>query len=916
MENAFVKALKNRAGGKPDMLNALYLKSAKFNELNYILRLKLPQLEAYIEKFIKVGVGGIYKSFDKGLAENSEEYDRKTIFDSYENKLRIETWELEDLGSDIKNILNEIKHTAFESLEKANLDKFKHDQFDENFLFEDKEVSEMMYSIKNQIESDIQKISSTYSETTKSLNFILKEDDQETVEMFERWKNFIYSLSCNIKDHKWVIPHTSDYQTFKFGDQRHEFASKQINNSKEISLEFFKPQSIKQEKSQTFIQKEREFEDHSDSSENFVEGENDEDWGESNINDFKEEQSSVLYRQKKIINFSNFNVSRSKDQLVNVQEENEFFTGSMEFLKDVPDKEPSPEVLTPEIESEYDQNSPQMLEMSKPRESSKIEEAVNRSIFESGKLMTYYLSQEYETQKDAMSKDVDLLITEIDDFIQENLPKKHTDLSIIQKWVKKWISSMKESTDKCFNQTAERIIQSLSAFQKLHNVIVQEKQLLETKNSELRIKWELLESEKRISSTDLFDAKTLTFKKDQEISFLGKRIKNLEEELDKVSKKLKENRRQYHKLSEEVIKRTAFMEAVTEQIEVNETIENKNKFFGVRENTNKAEVSYKWGLKDLNYKLNVKEEKIISLGVENNSLKEKIADQDQTIIKLESDILIKQGQNKVLEIDRNEAVNSANSNESLMKRTQQHLDELKDEMKIILEEKNSKDEIIRELEIVLDKRNAEIHTLKTDLNKLEISKLVTFVLLIVEIDYKSLSRSLFSTEKERDHLALLLDTAEHYFQEENSRASISEDSEDLLSQSTSEKPSIKVGLEERPRVIEVIKDHFLGIMREYELEKSSRDEQITKLTQKVKSLYSKNIGYINDGRRTIEVILEISKVLGFINWFQVSKDLEKLKSSLNEDNSSYLARVKSMDEDMERIKKELAFLNIERYLLK
>src|SRR5690606_38676879 len=148
--------------------------------------------------------------------------------------------------------------------------------------------------------------------------------------------------------------------------------------------------------------------------------------------------------------------------------------------------------------------------------------------------------------------------------------------------------------------------------------------------------------------------------------------------------------------------------------------------------------------------------------------------------------------------------------------------ELREEVKFILREKNSKIETIKQLEVLLDKRAGEMHTVKKDLNSLQIS-------------YKSLMNTLYSTEKERDHLAILLDTAQNFKNEYGSKGSSSESREDLdfsssefldhhlnnssdSNESSFVKSQVSVDLninsKDNPKVIEIIKEHFLDIMKE------------------------------------------------------------------------------------------------------
>ena len=201
------------------------------------------------------------------------------------------------------------------------------------------------------------------------------------------------------------------------------------------------------------------------------------------------------------------------------------------------------------------------------------------------------------------------------------------------------------------------------------------------------------------------------------------------------------------------------------------------------------------------------------------------------------------------------------------------MNEVREELKFFLEDKNSKTESLKQLEIVLDRRNGEIHSLKKEIHKLE-------------LNFKNLKNVLYTTEKERDHLAVLLDTAEFHHEnsdsddESKTSPTNSEDNleltdsefinQNLTNTEPSEKDSqpvvnLNINSKDNPKVIEIIKEHFLDIMKEYEEEKAQKDIQISELTKKIKTLYSKNITYANDGKENIDMLLEISSILKQIN---------------------------------------------------
>ena len=178
------------------------------------------------------------------------------------------------------------------------------------------------------------------------------------------------------------------------------------------------------------------------------------------------------------------------------------------------------------------------------------------------------------------------------------------------------------------------------------------------------------------------------------------------------------------------------------------------------------ELSYKWSLQDLNNKLNVKEERIISLGLANNELKNSISELQTKIYQLEKDILAKDGQIRIISIDWKEANIKAESAQSLHEKSQAELEKLQDEIKVVLELKNTHGEAITKLESVIDRRNEEIHKLNKELN-------------LTKNEYRILNSKLNTIQKERDHFAKLLDTTQQHENEfsyqESSSGSVSND---------------------------------------------------------------------------------------------------------------------------------------------
>lgn len=335
--------------------------------------------------------------------------------------------------------------------------------------------------------------------------------------------------------------------------------------------------------------------------------------------------------------------------------------------------------------------------------------------------------------------------------------------------------------------------------------------------------------------------------------------------------KLHDHKKQYDLLSEEVIRRTAIIDEVAEQIDSNTFFSNQSTLdTSERKKQKELETNYKHGLKDLNYKLTVKEERITALGKRNNELASENSKLSHQINKLEGEVLTQEGKIKVLTIEKKDAENSNQMNKSLYEKAQEEVDQLRDEIKIILEDRNSQAESIKQLEIMLDRRNGEINTLKKNMHRME-------------LDYRNVMTNLYNTEKERDHFATLLDTVQFnkrkYESSQTSNSEFETDSEassqqseflgSELDQPQKQTNDIKVDLginsKEQPEVIEIIKEHFLEIMGKYEEEKYSKDLLINDLIKKLKTQYASNINIISQTKDHVEVILEIIKVLNQIS---------------------------------------------------
>lgn len=258
---------------------------------------------------------------------------------------------------------------------------------------------------------------------------------------------------------------------------------------------------------------------------------------------------------------------------------------------------------------------------------------------ESGKLMTYYLTQDNETQKLKSDKEEELLkssnklLSLVDEFISEDLSRKHKDMSNISENIGATSKELTSSISEIFSQTNTKILESLVKLQKSYNYLVEEKRRMSQEIAELNVKCEILETDKKNNDKEIYDTRTELTKKDDLEQKLNMDVTNLTNQVSDLKSKLTENKKHYNKLSEEIIRRTALMDELSSQFELEKALEDRTT--KDTDYKKELEVNYKWSLKDLNSKLNVKEEKILSLGMANNELKQKVAQLQQEIQKLE-----------------------------------------------------------------------------------------------------------------------------------------------------------------------------------------------------------------------------------------------------------------------------------------
>ncbi|CAI2380951.1 unnamed protein product [Moneuplotes crassus] len=178
-----------------------------------------------------------------------------------------------------------------------------------------------------------------------------------------------------------------------------------------------------------------------------------------------------------------------------------------------------------------------------------------------------------------------------------------------------------------------------------------------------------------------------------------------------------------------------------------------------------------------------------------------------------------------------------------------------------------------------------------------------------------------NAERERDHLARLLEMVEfkhNKYDGESSQQESGDSWEDSRSSHTSNLSSdgeFKIKLKDTgrkkdvPRVVEVIKDNFFSIMEEYENEKNYSQAELIQVRNDIKKMYSKVINYAVDGCEMVKLIFQISGVLSFIDCFEVSGELEMVKNILKDKESTHRAKLRAMQEDIIRAKEEVNELN-------
>ena len=144
----------------------------------------------------------------------------------------------------------------------------------------------------------------------------------------------------------------------------------------------------------------------------------------------------------------------------------------------------------------------------------------------------------------------------------------------------------------------------------------------------------------------------------------------------------------------EAKRRTAFLEEIIEQNEVTEKADSKYYTAERSQDTHKQkELDFNDGLNDLNFKLNIKEERITELSTQNSELRENIHDLKKRVQKMEVENMVQQRQLKVLQIEKDEAIYSSDSHLKLYEKAQSELYE-------VIEEKDSQSTTIRNLEIL------------------------------------------------------------------------------------------------------------------------------------------------------------------------------------------------------------------------
>jgi len=310
-------------------------------------------------------------------------------------------------------------------------------------------------------------------------------------------------------------------------------------------------------------------------------------------------------------------------------------------------------------------------------------------------------------------------------------------LFLIKYSITKSIKKVHLTTTETFNKQTEAIVRSMHEFQRVQS---------ETEQEQKNIFEEQMKSIKSMMDQNTSFLKNVQHqelsKKDEEIGRHLQKIKQLQSTITDDNRIIKN-------LNSEIWKRVALITTIGDQIAQNT----------VREQTQ--------NLRELKIEKNKEIARTIQSDMDN--LNSKLDGKDKRITDLEKQLEVNEAKVKVLmraqEVERERVKGSG---WSVLKPSQQQLSwEYRIAQNTHLEKR------VKELEILLDKRNGEIHTLKTELNK-------------EERNCKILTQSLNTTERERDHLATLLDTAEHYLQASDSGNSMtcSESDSELNSATT------------------------------------------------------------------------------------------------------------------------------------
>ena len=315
-----------------------------------------------------------------------------------------------------------------------------------------------------------------------------------------------------------------------------------FESHKEISFEYKNPQLDQVA-----------FHNTSDGLHSYQEGlslneEDEEDEKESNDENIDESElirqyyadTSKLSKDKKYINSSNFNASRSNEQLLsvgNIEEYQQNFQPhqsplNSEFIKDLYENEPVPEVLTPENPSSKESTQIKLTKVQEKQLSKPKLESQHQSMNESAKFINYELSLEEEKEKESISKDAESLLIFIDEFISDDLTKKQVDLMNIESNISKSASDFLKTVNKTFDSSTENILKTLAGLQVTHNLLIEEKRKFEQRSIELKVRCDLLEIEKKNYDSQMYDLRTSLTKKNELEQELNKTVESLNSEVD------------------------------------------------------------------------------------------------------------------------------------------------------------------------------------------------------------------------------------------------------------------------------------------------------------------------------------------------------------------------------------------------